>query len=97
MCSAVSFPTERPVPGADTEALRNALADRGVHAFVDADGTLAILRPFASMPPLDATARADLVRLAKAHGFTHVALELAPSDEPAPIEDAELHRDQPRV
>ena len=61
-------------------ALRDALAARGLHVRVEGADSLAILVP----PPgaaLDWPAeRHEIVRLARAHGFSHVALELPPPD-----------------
>jgi hypothetical protein len=72
----------------DARALEAGLAAEGLAARVRADGPLALLdaepEPFAS-----AAGRALALRLARAHGFTHVALVLP--------EPADGHRPGPRV
>jgi len=91
-----------PVGGG--ERLRRALADRGFDVDVEIDGTLAVLRLAAqglNGPALaDPAARADVVRLGREAGFTHVALELAPPvehiDAAASVDDASVHRPDAR-
>jgi hypothetical protein len=74
----VSSPTE---PAA---RLGDALTARGLRVRVDAAGTLAILVPLPRADaPLDWSAeRHEIVRLARLHGFSHVAVEL-PGDDGA--------------
>lgn len=67
----------------DARALAAALADAGLRAEVDAEGTLAVLRAGpAAFAPL-AAQRARVVAMARAHGFTHAALELPVADDAA--------------
>ena len=56
--------------------LTSALATLGIVADVDADGPLAVLRPYDDARSLDAATRAAVVDAARRCGFTHVALEL---------------------
>lgn len=67
----------------DGEGLRLALAGRGMDGAVRAEERLAIFLP--RDPALDLTdpaRRAELVRLAREHGFTHLAVEIPPDDAP---------------
>jgi hypothetical protein len=66
-------------PSGDADALARALADAGTPAHVRADGRLALLHAPPERFATGAT-RASAVRLARNHGFTHVALLL---DDPA--------------
>jgi hypothetical protein len=66
----------------DATALAGALAGVGIAADVEVEGTLAVLRPApGALAPL-AAARAEVVAMARAHGFTHAAVEL-PRDRDA--------------
>lgn len=57
--------------------LAEALAARGFPCAVEARGTLAVLVPAAGVGAFaDRDGRAEIVRMAREHGFTHVALEL---------------------
>ena len=83
-------------------ALAVALADLGLRASVRADGNLAIIAigapPAPEVPWVDAPVRRAIVAAARAHGFTHVALELPATDalgDAAPTTDAIVRRDQP--
>lgn len=53
------------------------LSERGIACRVEARERLAILIPPDDSPPL-AECRADLLKLAREEGFTHIALELDP-------------------
>jgi hypothetical protein len=73
-------------------ALASALAALGLAASVEADGALASIalhgaRASSDAPLVDAETRRAIIGAARAHGFTHVALEIA--------DDAPLRRDQP--
>lgn len=68
-------------------SLERALGDRGVRAVVEARGPLAVLT-LADDRSIDESLRAELVALAPAHGFTHIALELTDDAD----ERAALHR-----
>lgn len=66
-------------------ALERALRDEGVHGRVEAHDRLAIVIPDAAATPaipeatewlVSRAARERTVALARAHGFTHVAIEL---------------------
>jgi len=89
----VSSPSDAENGGRDRAvALAAALAALGLVASVQADGALASIAlggwpgpPDA--PIVDAPLRRAIVAAARAHGFTHVALEIA--------DDAPLRRDQP--
>ena len=71
-------------------ALRSALAAAGLAAEVEERERLAIIRPTgAAASRAIAGQRARVITLAAAHGFSHVALEIAP----APRSDAALPRD----
>ena len=61
-------------------ALALALADAGIHCTVEVRDRLAVVKTDgAGAAALGLSTTRDLaVRLAAAHGFTHVALELAP-------------------
>ena len=61
-------------------ALAQALADAGVRCAIDARERLAVVAADAAGAAAlaDPEVRALAVRLAAAHGFTHVALELPP-------------------
>lgn len=89
----VSSPSDAATDGRDRAgALAAALAALGLAASVEADGALAsIALARWSGPPdapiLDASLRRAIVAAARAHGFTHVALEIA--------DGAPLRRDQP--
>jgi hypothetical protein len=69
-------------PAGDRDALARALAAEGIAARVRADGRLALVdaspEHFAGR-----TARDTAVRLARTHGFSHVALVLAATEGPA--------------
>ena len=61
-------------------ALAEALAAHGIACAVEARETLAVLVPSSDAAELAAPERRELaVRLAREHGFTHVAVELAPA------------------
>ena len=63
--------------GADALGLAAALAERGMGCVVEARERLAVLVASGEWPALaEAAERRVLHRLAVAHGFTHVALEL---------------------
>ena len=62
------------------EALGAALADWGIAATVEARGRLAVIAPLADVDlELVASARARVVTLAAAYGFSHVALDVTPA------------------
>ena len=67
----------------DAAALAAALAGAGLVADVEVDGTLAVLRPDPGALAGLAAARAAVVAMARAHGFTHAALELPAGDTAA--------------
>jgi hypothetical protein len=71
------------------EALRDALAARGIVCTVEARGRLAVV--VATLNTVDWAAperAADVVALAVAAGFTHVALELPAEGAGAPLSGA---------
>ena len=71
--------------------LGRALAARGVEGRVEEHGRLALLVGAHSHPAMhDVAARRELVVLAAAHGFSHLALELEPGDDAARGDDAPL-------
>ncbi|WP_148306331.1 hypothetical protein [Gemmatirosa kalamazoonensis] len=89
MSSPADAPPERAARSAE---LRSALAAAGVPADVEADGALAILRVShrpRTARPLDAATRAEVVALARACGFTHVAIELSSAEGDADVRRAE--------
>jgi hypothetical protein len=62
--------------------LEDALRQLGVEAAVDPRGTLAVLVSDPELAGLaDPLTRATVVRLARDHGFTHIAVELSPRRE----------------
>jgi hypothetical protein len=66
---------------ATAAALREALSSRGLVFDVEARDKLAVLiarDPAAAQRLTDAEERQAIVALAREHGFTHVALEIAP-------------------
>jgi hypothetical protein len=66
---------------ATAAALREALSSRGLVFDVEARDRLAVLiarDPAAAKRLTDADERKAIVALANEHGFTHVALEIAP-------------------
>ena len=76
------------------DVLAAELRDEGVHCAVEARDGLAVLRLESHgvggdgrhQQLADATARARIVRLARRHGFTHVAIELTDeTDDGAPV------------
>lgn len=71
-------------------SLESALRERGIACRVEERERLALLVPDGPIALLeDAAARREAVALVRAHGFTHIALEIA--DEPAG--NAAVHRD----
>jgi hypothetical protein len=68
------LPAELP----DAAALGAALATLGLPCDVEASGHLAILVPRPGAPWLDRALRLEVTRVARVHGFTHVALEVTP-------------------
>ena len=64
-----------------TTSLEDALAALGVPCAVDVEQRLAILRPMPHATGFTQLAtRTRIVALAREHGFTHVALDLADID-----------------
>ena len=62
------------------DALRSALAGAGLAAEVEQRERLAIVRPAGpAASRAIAAQRARVITLAAAHGFSHVALEIAPA------------------
>lgn len=62
------------------EGLRSALHAAGLEAEVEGRERLAVIRPSGAVAAQAiATERARIITLAAAHGFTHVAVEVAPS------------------
>ena len=71
---------ENTPPASSAAALAAALAAEGLRCDVEERGRLAVLRPGAAAIALaDPVLRRRAAELAAAHGFSHVALELAPS------------------
>ena len=65
-------------------ALAEALEAHGIACDVEARDTLAVLVPRAEADALSTPEGRELtVRLAREHGFTHVAVELAPAADGA--------------
>ena len=78
------------------ESFRSALAAAGIAAAVEERERLAVITArdaFASRAIV--VERERVVSMAKTHGFSHVALELAPPRRPesVPGSDAAFHRD----
>lgn len=63
------------------ETLMDALAAAGCPARVEARGRLAVVITEDPRPLADETIRRTALRLAREHGFTHLALELADAGE----------------
>jgi hypothetical protein len=59
------------------DSLQQALSAAGVPAAVEAQGRVAVIT---SPVPLDAASRRRIVALGREHGFSNVALELAPDE-----------------
>lgn len=75
----MSSPDPTRTPAERAASLADALAAVGVPVGVEVDGAVAVLVERSGRPRLDWPAvRADVVRLAQAHGFRAVALDLAP-------------------
>jgi hypothetical protein len=90
------LPAEVP----DARALGAALAALGLPCDVEVSGSLAILVPRVGARWPDRPLRLEVTRVARAHGFTHVALEVVsvtglavPSGCPERGGDAALPRD----
>ena len=65
--------------------LQAALARTGFAADVEARERLAVIRAVDAAAALAITARrSEVIALAGAHGFTHVALEIAPARQSTP-------------
>jgi hypothetical protein len=86
--------SSQPVPTAvaDANGLRSALERDGIRCDVESRGRLALLAAPAAIAhrlvPVDK--RREVIALAKAHGFTNVALELV---EALPLSRAPVLRD----
>jgi hypothetical protein len=65
--------------GGNAKALERALSAEGVAGPIESRGRLAVLTPEPGTR-FDARVRRRLVALAREHGFTNLAVELAPSD-----------------
>ncbi len=63
-------------PEGRVAALRETLAARGLRVDVEDHGGLAVLTPSADASVDWPAVRAEVVRIARQHGFSHVALEL---------------------
>ena len=59
------------------DTLRQALTAVGVDAAIEEQGRVAVIT---SPVPLDAASRRRIVALGREHGFSNVALELAPDE-----------------
>ncbi len=66
-------------PASRAQRLEHALRASGLRVSVEARASLAILVLAPDGHGLDSTARRECVRAALAAGFTHVAVEIAPS------------------
>jgi len=76
--------------------LRAALAQNGLVADVEGRDRLAIIRAVdAAAARAIAARRSEVTAIALAHGFSHVALEVAPTQQRRPVlrSDAALPRD----
>jgi hypothetical protein len=72
-------------------ALAMVLATRSVPARVEGVGTMAVLTPTGDEPLDWPRRRREVVDLARAHGFTHVALDIGARDEEGGAERVEQH------
>ena len=75
-------------------ALENALSDAGFELSAEAQGTMVVLSERAGRrggQPWNIGRREAVLTIARAHGFTHAALEL----HDPPVRDPALLRDQP--
>jgi hypothetical protein len=80
----VTISEDLPPPAPSAGALATALAAEGLSCDVEVRGRLAVLLPGADAGALaDPARRRRAAALAAAHGFSHVALELAPAEDDA--------------
>lgn len=68
-----------------TTRLEAELRSIGLTVTVEAHGRLAVLIAADDTPLLDPATRRAATQLARQHGFTHLALELAPNDDGATL------------